>query len=139
MKRLIRWGIAGGFIVSWVLLLAYFWTNDPVPFGPIIEDVSKRIESPYHLKTAHLIRRRAFDLNFVLKIVDGNRSQTIYTPPDYNTDPTIDCNERINGHATRLCSFFASDGLSKNSLPQTWAFDFSVNAPVADSGKISDK
>jgi len=104
MKRVIRWGIGAVFIVSWVLLLAYFGLNHLVPFGPIIEDVSKRIESPDHSKTALLIRRKGFDLNFVLKIADGNRSKTIYTSPDYNADPTMDWNEQFNGRETPPCS-----------------------------------
>jgi hypothetical protein len=139
MKRIIRWGITGGVIVSWALLLSCFWTNCPVPFGPIIEDASKRIESPDDLKTALLVRRLAFDLSFDPKIVDGNRTQKIYTSPDYDTFTVIVEDERIRWSRDSSLLVCASVGIRKNSPPHAWAFDFSAIAPAADSGNNSGK
>ncbi len=95
MKRILLWLLRGAFVISWLLLFGYFYISYLGPFGPIIRDVSKRLEPPDHTKTGILIKRKGYDLNFLIQVKSGWKTSTLFFSPDYNTDPTIDWNEHI--------------------------------------------
>ena len=123
-------------MISWLLLLGYFIISQFGPFGPIISDVSRRLEAPDHTKTALLIKRKAFDLNFVVKVEDGLRTSTLYFSPDYNTDPTIDWNERIQWSHDSSLLVFSTDAIPPYFPAKIWAFDFGNSVAVTDREKI---
>jgi hypothetical protein len=136
MKRILLWILKGFFFISWILLLGYFYFSYLGPFGSIISDVSKRLESPDHTKTALLIRRKAFDLNFLVQVKSGWRTSTLYNSPDYNTDPTIDWNERIQWSSDSTLLVFSTDEIPSYFKSKTWAYDFRNNVAVTEQERI---
>lgn len=136
MKRNLLWLLMGFFLISWILLFGYFYFSYLGPFGPIISDVSKRLESPDHTKTALLDRRKGFDLNFLVQIKSGWRTSTIYYSPDYNTDPTVDWNERIKWSIDSSLLVFSTDEIPPYFKSRSWAYDFRNNVAVTEPKRI---
>lgn len=99
LYKKIRRGI---FVTTYIFLLLFFlWRVlfkpllDFLPFGPIYTDVAKRIESPDRTKTALLIRRYAFDLNFILKIKEDSKTTTLFYSKDFFPDRSVDWKEQL--------------------------------------------
>jgi hypothetical protein len=136
MKRMLLWILKGFFLISWILLFGDFYLSHLGPLGPITSDVSKRLESPDHTKTALLVRRKAFDLNFLVKIKSGWRTSTLYDSPDYNTDPTVDWNERIKWSSDSSMLVFSTDEIPPYFKSRTWAYDFRNNVAVTEPERI---
>jgi hypothetical protein len=136
MKRILLWTGGSIFLGSWLLLLGHFYFTEIAPFGPIISDVSKRLEAPDGKKTALLIRRKTFDLNFLLKVKSGGKVATLYESPDYNTAPSIDWNERIRWSDDSSLLVFSTDAVPPYFGPRMWAFDFRNNVAVRESKTI---
>lgn len=90
-------------LTTYILLLFFFlWQivlgrliNEFVPLGPIYTDVTKRIESPDHTKTALLIRRSGWDLNFAVKIKEGLKTTTLHWTGDFRPNLSADWNEQL--------------------------------------------
>jgi hypothetical protein len=135
MKRKLLWTLCALVLASWLVLLGYYLVSEFGPFGPIISDVSKRLESPDGTKTALLIRRKAFDLNFVVMVRSGLKTSTLYFSPDYNTDPKIDWNEKIKWSGDSSVLVFSTDAVPPFG-PEIWAFDFQNNTAVKDREKV---
>jgi hypothetical protein len=137
MKRFLLWLLRGFFLISWFLLFGYFYVSYiGLGFGFIISDVSKRLESPDHTKTALLIRRKALDLNFLVRVKGGGNTSTLYFSPDYNNDPTVDWNERIQWSNDSSLLVFSTDEIHSYSKSRPWAFDFRNNVAVTDQERI---
>src|SRR3972149_6807483 len=91
------------FIATYIFLLPLFlWQvllrpliDEFIPLGPIYTDVSKRIKSPDGTKTAVLIRRNAWDLNFAVKIKEGLKTKTLHWTHDFVPNLAADWNEQI--------------------------------------------
>ncbi|MFA5423444.1 MAG: hypothetical protein WC374_06255 [Phycisphaerae bacterium] len=93
----------GIFVITYVVFSLYFlWQvvlhplmDAYIPLGPIYTDVAKRVESPDGKKTALLIRRNAFDLNYGIKIKEGMKARTLFWTGDFVPDMGVDWNEKI--------------------------------------------
>jgi hypothetical protein len=86
------------FVTTYILLLLFFLYQ--VLFKPVLDllvstDVAKRIESPDHTKTALLIRRYAFDLNFIVKVKEDSKTKTLFHSKDFIPDPSVDWKEQL--------------------------------------------
>lgn len=107
MKRILIWVLKGFFLISWILLFGYFYFSYLGPLGPIISDVSKRLEAPDHTKTALLIRRKAFDLNFWSRLnLDGKRQLSTNHRTTIRIRPSTGTSA-FNGQTILRCWFSA--------------------------------
>ena len=90
-------------LTTYILLLFFFlWQtvlgrliNEFMPLGPIYTDVAKRVESPDHTKTALLIRKNGFDLNFAVKIKEGLKIKTLHWTRDFRPNLSADWHEQL--------------------------------------------
>ncbi|MHC4455880.1 MAG: hypothetical protein ACYS0I_02130 [Planctomycetota bacterium] len=141
MKRLIRKTALGVFFGTYVLLLISFlwpYVNLIMPFGPIHTDIAKRIESPDGSKTALLIRRQAFDLNFWVKIKEKGITKTIHFSRDFIPDSRADWNEKIVWSNDSSLLVLMVDDVQNNNEKYMWAYDFKDKKEYFDKEKIVD-
>ena len=115
------------FIFAFLLLFFVweFWT-DILPgklMGEIKTDVSRRIMSPDRTKTAILIRRHAFDLNFKVDVKSGRKKKKLFFSHDYYPDLTINWNENIECSADSSLLVLTIREPDANE-PFMWAYDF---------------
>ncbi len=91
------------FTTTYIFLLAFFlWKSllgplidEFIPMGPIYTDVAKRIESPDGTRTALLIRRNGWDLNFAVKIKENLTTKTLHWTRDFAPNLEADWNEKL--------------------------------------------
>lgn len=133
-KKSPAWIFKGLLVLSWVFFAGHYFIHHFF-FGGIVTDVAKRLEAPDHSKTAVLLRRKAFDLNFLVQVKRGWRSSIIYVSPDYNTDPTINWKENIQWSPDSSILVFTTDAVA-SFQSRVWAYDFRANAPLSDREKI---
>ena len=110
------------------LLLFFVWEfcTDIFPsnfWGKIKLDVSRRLMSPDRTKTAILIRRHAFDLNFKVDVKSGSKKKNLFYSHDYFPDLTINWNENIEWSADSSLLVLTIHEPDANE-PFTWAYDF---------------
>ncbi len=130
------------FLTTYIFLLLFFlWrvlfepVLDFLPFGPIYTDVAKRIESPDHTKTALLIRRSGWDLNFAVKIKEKRRTKTLHWTGDFVPDLSADWKEQIiwSDDSSFLVMTVEEppqrllDGSLRHNKKYMWAYDFKDN------------
>jgi hypothetical protein len=110
------------------LFLFFIWEFliDILPrklMGEIKSDVSRRHMSPDRTKTAILIRRHAFDLNFKVDVKSGGKKKNLFYSHDYFPNLTINWNENIEWSADSSLLVLTIHEPDANE-PFTWAYDF---------------
>ncbi|MHC4537078.1 MAG: hypothetical protein ACYS6K_24275 [Planctomycetota bacterium] len=103
----------------------------PRKFIGIKPDISKRLMSPDRTKTAMLIRRHAFDLNFIVEIKSDGKKKKLFFSHDYPPDISINWNENIEWSADSSLIVLTINEPDANE-PFMWAYDFN------DKGEISN-
>ncbi len=110
-----------------------FWT-DILPgklMGEIKTDVSRRLMSPDRTKTAMLIRRHAFDLNFKVDVKSGGKKKNLFYSHDYFPNLTINWNENIAWSADSSLLVLTIHEPDANE-PFTWAYDFNEKKELSN-------
>ena len=109
------------------LLLFFIWEFEtnifPKMFWGDKSDISRRIMSPDRTKTAMLIRKHAFDLNFKLEVKSGRKKKKLFFSHDYYPDLTINWNENIEWSADSSLLVLTIHEPDANE-PFMWAYDF---------------
>ncbi len=95
----------------------------PRKFMGITPDVSRRLMSPDRTKTAILIRRHGFDINFVVEVKSGSKKKRLFFSHDYHPDLTINRNENIEWSADSSFLVLTIQEPDANE-PFMWAYDF---------------
>jgi len=135
------------FRITYIFLLLFFlWQcvigpvlNEYMPFvGPVRTDVAKRIESPDSSKTAILIRRQAFDLNFYVDIKKGLRTRKLHRSRDFYPNSQLDFNEKIVWSNDSNLLVLMIDDVSGNNEKYMWAYDFRDKKEYYDNDKITE-
>jgi len=108
------------------LLLFFVWefVTDILPksFGDKT-DISKRVVSPDRTKTAILIRKHGFDLNFIVQVKSGSKKKKLFFSHDYYPDMTINWNENIEWSDDSSLLVLTIHEPDANE-PFMWAYDF---------------
>ena len=144
MKILSKKNKKAFFLTTYTFLLLFFlWQclfksliDEFIPPGPIRTDVAKRIKSPDFNKTALLIRRNAFDLNFVVKIKEKLGTRTLHWTRDFIPDLTADWNEQIVWSDDSSLIVLTVDDVRNDYEKYMWAYDFKNNKEYIDKEKI---
>jgi len=124
------------FFFLWHVLLKPL-IDEFIPLGgPISADVAKRIVSPDRTKTALLIRRNAFDLNFAVKIKKGLFTKTLHWTRDFIPDRTADWNEQIIWSDDSDFIIMTVDDVRNNNEKYMWAYSFSNGKEYYDKDII---
>lgn len=132
------------FTTTYVLLVLFFlWQtllgsliNEFIPMGPIYTDVAKRITSPDGTKTALLIRRNAWDLNFAVKIKEGLKTKTLHWSRDFEPVRKADFNEKIIWSDDSSFIVLTVDDVRHNNEKYMWAYDFRDGKEYYDKDTI---
>jgi len=118
-------------------------------FGPITSDVSRRLMSPDHTKTAFLIRRYAFDLNFGVTVIYGGdrlknakkyscykrKAEKLFWSRDYFPCLDVNWNENIEWSTdSSLLKLIIHD--PEEAKPFTWAYDFANEREITEANEI---
>ena len=106
------------------------------PLGPIHTDVAKRISSPDYTKTALLIRRFAFDLNFAVKIKKGPLTKTLHWTRDFYPDDWVNWNEELVWSYDSSFLVMSVDNPFDDEEKYMWAYDFKDDNEYADETLI---
>ena len=101
-------------------------------------DVAKRIESPDRSKTALLIRRSAFDLNFYIEIKDGFFSKDLHKSKDFLPDSRVDWNEELIWSYDSSFLVISVDNKFDEEEKYIWAYDFNENKEYTDVAEIME-
>lgn len=149
------------FRTTYILLLFFFlWQillrpliDEFIPMGPIYTDVAKRIKSPDGTKTAILIRRNAWDLNFAVKIKENLTTRTLHWTGDFAPNLAADWNEKLvwsddssfivltveePPHRRYYTDVFGNKtGYYEQNETYIWAYDFRNGKEYDDKEKIT--
>ena len=125
------------------LFLFFLWQillrpliDEFMPMGPIRTDVAKRIESPDGTKTALLIRRNGWDLNFAVKIKENLRTKTLHWSRDFVPDLKADWNEQIVWSDDSSFIVLTVDDVQNSNEKYMWAYDFRSRKEYYDKDEI---
>jgi len=109
------------------LLLFFVWEFETDIFFFLFwgdkSDISKRVMSPDRTKTAILIRKHGFDLNFKVEVKSGRKKKKLFYSHDYYPDLTINWNENIEWSADSSLLVLTIHEPDANE-PFMWAYDF---------------
>lgn len=115
-----------------IFFLWEFWDRIlPENILGIVTDISRRLTSPDRTRTALLIRRQAFDLNFIVKV----NKKILFYSYDYVPNSTFNWNEDIEwskDSTLLLLSIYEPD---TNELFK-WAYDFLQHREILDANVI---
>lgn len=118
-------------------------------FRPPTLDVSSRLMSPDQTKTAFLIRRYAFDLNFGVTVIYGGdrlknakkysrykkRAERLFWSQDYFPYLDVNWNENIEWSTdSSFLKLIIHD--PEAAKPFTWAYDFANEREITEANEI---
>jgi len=145
---------SGGVLVTLAVIfvilfvITYFYAVSRF-MGQITLDVSRRLMSPDHIKTAFLIRRYGFDLNFGVTVIYGGdrlknaqkyshykkRAKRLFWSCDYFPNLDVNWNENIewSTDSSFLKLIIHNPEAAK---PFTWAYDFTNDVEITEANEI---
>jgi hypothetical protein len=130
------------FWATYVLLICKVFLlpliQDFPPLGPIYSDVAKRISSPDYTKTALLIRRDAWDLNYVVKIKEGILTKTLHWTQDFYPDARVNWDEELIWSYDSSFLVMSVDNPFDDEEKYMWAYDFNDGKEYTDETKIME-
>ena len=135
-------------VIFWMIYISLIFKvilvpviNEYNPLGPIHTDVAKRISSPDYTKTALLIRRNAFDLNYAVRIQEGQMGfdiKTLHWTRDFLPNIRVNWDEELIWSYDSSILVMSVDNEFDEEEKYMWAYDFKDNKEYKDEILITE-